>query len=237
MSEEQEIQTGETAQNPEPKKTIYNYFTWWKNPTDRFSFLLVLVTFLLFIATAGLYYATRDLVQNAEKTAEQQLRAYVGLKRDNIIIRTTCPDCNLAVPMPDGVLERNNLQVLIKNFGQTPAYQPYMCPAFLEKPVGGSVLKAEADKVFQECTARAPKIYISTIWPGEERNFRIDMAERNVATMRRVRDRSADAFLIGKIEYSDIFDKPHESYICYQYLYIDGTHNFSACATGASKDK
>lgn len=38
---------------------------------------MVLVTFLLFIATVGLFWATKGLVSGAEKMSKQQLRAYL----------------------------------------------------------------------------------------------------------------------------------------------------------------
>jgi hypothetical protein len=49
---------------------------------------LPIVTFLLFAATGALYLATRDLVHDAERTAEKQLRAWVvptGAKIDGAI--------------------------------------------------------------------------------------------------------------------------------------------------------
>lgn len=58
MGTEQEIQAAGATQNSEPKKKMSNYFQWLKNPT-------FVVTFLLFIATVGLYCATRDLANGA----------------------------------------------------------------------------------------------------------------------------------------------------------------------------
>src|SRR5262249_11412210 len=66
-------------------------------------------TIILGFATAALYLATRDLVKGAELTAKQQLRAYV--------LADTARISNLANPteVPEG-------HVILKNFGQTPAY-------------------------------------------------------------------------------------------------------------------
>lgn len=47
---------------------------------------LTVVTLLLFFATLGLYLSTRDLVHDAEKTAERQLRAYVLVKTDGALM-------------------------------------------------------------------------------------------------------------------------------------------------------
>lgn len=45
--------------------------------------LMVWVTFLLFIATVGLFRATKSLVSGAEKMSKQQLRAYLFWKGFN----------------------------------------------------------------------------------------------------------------------------------------------------------
>jgi hypothetical protein len=90
---------------PEKKKT--DWFWWWENPTDRFSFLLVFVTFLLFGATVGLYCATRNLVEDAERATERQLRAYLSGKPVRIFSFS-----------PSIVAE---IESTITNHGQTPA--------------------------------------------------------------------------------------------------------------------
>jgi hypothetical protein len=46
-------------------KFLENWFGWWRNPPDRFAFLIALFTAGLFAATAGLWVATRDLVDDA----------------------------------------------------------------------------------------------------------------------------------------------------------------------------
>jgi hypothetical protein len=47
--------------------------------------LLVVVTFLLFGATFALWLSTRRLVRGAEVTAQQQLRAYIGVRAAKIM--------------------------------------------------------------------------------------------------------------------------------------------------------
>jgi hypothetical protein len=44
-----------------------------------------IATLLLFLATLGLYLATRDLVHDAERTGENQLRAYMLMKTDGAL--------------------------------------------------------------------------------------------------------------------------------------------------------
>jgi hypothetical protein len=113
MTTEQEIETGEPGQTTTCKHKVAKLFSFWKNPTDRFAFLLVIVTFLLFIATAALYCATSNLVTESERTAAQQLRAYL-------------------VPSPPSLTKNaRNSRTGLTNFtvsfafdntGQTPAY-------------------------------------------------------------------------------------------------------------------
>jgi hypothetical protein len=85
------------------------WFSWWRNPPDRFAFLLVAFTAGLFAATVALWYATRDLVRGAEETAERQLRAYIVVTQGSV----TVPKSNDAI----------NIYIQIKNTGQTPAYE------------------------------------------------------------------------------------------------------------------
>jgi hypothetical protein len=81
--------------------------------------LLVAFTFLLFNATIALWWSTRRLVRGAEKTAERQLRAYVGILSGH-----------LAVEIIDGIMVPK-ATLRIRNFGQTPAYD-VSCNAGIE---------------------------------------------------------------------------------------------------------
>jgi hypothetical protein len=47
--------------------------------------LLAAFTFLLFLATVALYWATRRLVKGADKTAEAQLRAYISITPKDVL--------------------------------------------------------------------------------------------------------------------------------------------------------
>jgi hypothetical protein len=63
-------------------------------------------TVILSFATGFLYFATRDLVEGADKNAEKQLRPYVFLSDAKISDAAGTP----------------KIYIKIKNFGQTPAY-------------------------------------------------------------------------------------------------------------------
>ena len=70
---------------------------------------MIVVTFLLFLATLGLYCSTRDLVEGGEKTSKLQLRAYITYVGDSRI------DCA-------NQTQGCGLSIEIKNSGITPAY-------------------------------------------------------------------------------------------------------------------
>ena len=70
---------------------------------------LTLVTLLLlFLATFGSFWATRDLVNDAKDASARQTRAYVVVRPVNINI--------------DGPGKKLSFRYLIGNIGQTPAY-------------------------------------------------------------------------------------------------------------------
>lgn len=116
-------QTNEDAQThaqcgPQKDKQ-HNYwerFVCYVETRDKFftafgTLIIAGFTVCLAFATVFLYFATRSLVEGADKTAEKQLRAYVGLQN----MQTT------VYPFDQGgfVVFANTEA---RNFGQTPAY-------------------------------------------------------------------------------------------------------------------
>jgi hypothetical protein len=77
--------------------------------TATATIVLAFLTLVLAGATLFLYLATRSLVRGAEDTAERQLRAYVSVDKARVI----------------GVngSQQPKAHVVIKNYGQTPAYE------------------------------------------------------------------------------------------------------------------
>lgn len=61
-------------------KHLEHFFGWWRTPSDRFAGLIMLFTFLLFVATALLWVATQDLVEDAKSSG----RAWLGPIGGNI---------------------------------------------------------------------------------------------------------------------------------------------------------
>jgi len=83
--------------------------------------LLVVFTFLVFVATVLLWWSNRRLVTGVEKSAERQLRAYVFVTETKIL----AADINgtiLNPPQNIRVGTRPIAILTVKNTGQTPAY-------------------------------------------------------------------------------------------------------------------
>lgn len=84
---------------------------------------IALFTVLLVLATLFLWKATRDLVLGAEKTAERQLRAYIGVVEIDLEIprinMVNPPNIDMTVP---GASYVDFIVTRLKNFGDTPAF-------------------------------------------------------------------------------------------------------------------
>jgi hypothetical protein len=149
--------------------------------------LLVGFTFLLFLATIGLFWATRDLVKGADKNAEKQLRAYVAIWGGAIEPQRFADDGVLALAV----------RVELKNSGQTPGYG---FRTWLDLKV--DVPSAIPFKFLDNLNDRA----FSIIGPGTNANIDQavattpeEIAELNAGTKK--------LFIWGKVEYKDIFDR------------------------------
>jgi hypothetical protein len=150
----------------------------WKDET------LVVFTIILALSTIFLWVATRDLVNGAEKTAKQQLRAYVGVA--GIDIKKVIAN------------ERPVISLAIQNFGQTPAYGVHY---WLDSIV------AEKDAVRLKFDAQTFSGK-SVLNPGD--NFRIISTAVKPLTSVQVDQVLADTqriFLQGEIRYWDVFKK------------------------------
>jgi hypothetical protein len=226
MVTEQENNRGDPAQNTNNKKTLACWFRWWKNPTDRFSFLLVVVTFLLFVATVGLYCATRDLVGGAEDTARRQLRAYIGPEYESFMI--CCPECTGRTFPCDGLPPGNNVIYSIRNYGQTPAHRAVACGNF--GPHTDKSAIPYRNSLFTDCTETlADSSIIPTIFPQEKR--RTYAVIQRTDLMKDVISGVYPGYFFARIIYRDIFDAPHNTYLCRRYIPSPTGFIFEGCGT------
>src|SRR5689334_19090871 len=103
--EHQEYRRRKAEQEAKYKnKRVERWFSWWRNPSDRFAALVAMFTALLFAATVGLYLATKDLVLDARMSG----RAWLG-------------PVNASIESP--MLASQNLRMIVSfgNTGKEPA--------------------------------------------------------------------------------------------------------------------
>jgi hypothetical protein len=153
---------------------------------------LVAVTFLIFIATCFLWWATRRLVREAQETSRRQLRAYIGYHGTH-----PCPNMDKT--------KLAHIQMVFKNFGQTPAYDVEF---FLNCP---AVFKNEAEGKWSKGQSSYAK---SVVNPGQfipyNRGYQVPEVAARIADLTTAdpdEPHSARAFvyLWGEVHYVDAF--------------------------------
>jgi hypothetical protein len=81
----------------------------WEDPVAFFTLWIAIFTFVLAASTIGLWIATILTLRHARETAERQLRAYVHVH--DVVMSLMNSEYS------------PNIQVIIKNYGQTPAHR------------------------------------------------------------------------------------------------------------------
>jgi hypothetical protein len=146
-------------------------------------------TVVLAFATGYLYFATRDLVEGADKNSEKQMRAYIGVIRGAIQPHQ----------LPDGV--NITAQVTLKNSGQTPAYSHRTWIA----------IRVEEESTFKyEFPESITALAGSIIGPTIESDMMIgfNMSQNDFQA---VLDGRKRLFVWGIVTYRDAFD--HERFL------------------------
>lgn len=148
---------------------------------------------LLFAATMGLWWATWRLVKSAEKTAERQLRAYVGLERGTVANLTG-----------SGAVVAT---LAFKNAGQTPAYKLYTWGGMSVRPYPGpsSNLIPKHDPALIRETLILPSATFFRTEKGDiPENVKADIVAGR-----------ATLFVYGQIHYEDAFRRTRFVYFRY----------------------
>jgi hypothetical protein len=139
-------------------------------------------TGLLFFATLALWWATRNLVSGAEKTAERQLRAYIAFDFGAVLLNS---------PRPGTV----TAWLRFKNFGVTPAYKLKGWNLFHRR--AANEIPFDQNGEFEN---------EAIIGPGGTSNLYSTLAI-SAEELQTVIDRTTNFFVWGRVEYIDIFDK------------------------------
>jgi hypothetical protein len=145
--------------------------------------LLFGATVGLWVATVGLWWATWRLVKSAEKTAERQLGAYIGIEWCKVISNDW-----------GNTFE---VEVQIKNAGQTPAFDVTHRIA-----VGLQILHGEPLD-FSMPKRRPSKLPIA---PGITFILRTPIAIGGASGSRTITSGERAVFAWGRIDYEDVFD-------------------------------
>jgi hypothetical protein len=145
---------------------------------------LVIVTAVLAWFTFWLWNATRKLVTDAKETAKRQLRAYVHVS-EMIPTRSLS-----ATSMPA-------MQVIIKNFGQTPAYRLRIETKTLVDRVAQPTLLAFPERLKLGST--------HVLAPGGVFAHHTDGLNPSDTELQAIRALTHRIYLIGAIEYTDAF--------------------------------
>jgi hypothetical protein len=146
---------------------------------------LACLTFVLAFGTIFLWLATRKLVSSAEMTAERELRAYVFNGHANVVRF----DENTPVA-----------QVVLKNFGQTPAYEVVgwmaVTPSGVPPP---ATLARPNDATIMHCH----------LGPGADFHFRTRLTNFPQQLRTQIRQGVSILHVFGEARYIDAFGKNH----------------------------
>jgi hypothetical protein len=152
---------------------------------DNAEAIIAAFTILIALATIFLWAATRDLVRSAEKTAERQLRAYVGLSEVTIENMTQ-------------LFARQDFEVhfVLTNNGQTPAYNVISY---------GEVAVASA--INPELPAPTGTPHMTTIGPGVSNHKWLHKTPLTSAEIAGIQNGSMCLYAYVDYRYKDAFGK------------------------------
>ena len=146
-------------------------------------------TVVLAFATGFLYFATKELVEGADKNAEKQLRAYIGIHSSESTVYLFEKGGYAFITHAD-----------LRNYGQTPAYDVTVKSNvkidFLENVPFNDFPGLE--RGVPSIAFRDASFHVNVGWPISE--------EDKVALF----DRKKVFFFWGRVDYKDAFDKHHQ---------------------------
>jgi hypothetical protein len=170
--------------------------------------LLVAFTAGLFLATCGLWWATRGLVRSAERTAERQLRAYVFARAQPIRKNGLRWECDIE----------------LKNSGQTPAYR-------VTVDTRGAILPQPPDEAFF-VIAETPNTGSIFSMPSDGAYNVMQKAVITEDDVNEIRLGKKAWYVFGEIRYRDAFNRAQNSKFrfCHDKSMIDTTRMFATTA-------
>ena len=181
-----------TTSKPSRETEYKDNSSGWEAITSISTFALAVITFGLAYFTLKLWRATGALVMGADETAKKELRAYIAIKE--IFIRRL--DVESADPMYQAV-------VRFENSGRTSAKQWRWS---LDVGVGDSDMLPDRGFTIPQLTAPMP-LAPNAQWESRQVFWKDHGNEISPEDARRMTTKRF-AFVWGRAEYLDIFDKP-----------------------------
>ena len=193
----------------------------------KFDWISLIATALLVTATIGLAYftwrlwrATGKLVEDTEKSAQNQMRAYVGIEAielNDLQLRTEAyqiPNTTRGDGMP------HKIDVEMRNFGATPANRvDFIATIWIKSdPLPkdselDQILDTEKMRLEHDPRGFAPR---HSIFPEQTAPMHIYMSDL-IAFREALLGQRRNVFVFGRIDYSDIFDAKRTTRFCYYF--------------------
>jgi hypothetical protein len=185
---------------------------------DLHGLITAVATVLLFLATLALYCATANLVHDADKNAQKQLRAYVNAER---------PKVEGLDPVDLKDVTELTIGFSLVNTGQTPAKElrAELAIALREYPLPKGDFTAEA--VVLDAVMLGKDIPVGGV---KSKGF----TRSEIGVMREAR--SQRLYVLGRACYRDVFDKSHTLGFCFMYM-GDRLKAFALCEGNWNYDK
>jgi hypothetical protein len=202
---------------------IFPALNWWPHPikwlsslqiTDKFNLLLLVFTFVLAFSTLGLWLATRNLVLDAENTAERQLRSYIYIGPFDVDLKSNADGSSTVTINPS-----------LRVFGITPA--AWVSPAWDLK-----IVPAWPAGQFPTLPITANRIDLVVVPPQDyHRMGKKDVTLQKI-DIQSLENKTKTLLAFGRITYTDVFEKIRWTDFCAAIEWQDAKPNNAALCPG-----
>jgi hypothetical protein len=165
MTPKEEYLARKAAQEAKYKRKFFERrFSWWRNPPDRFAFLVAFFTAALFAATMALYLATRDLVHDAKHATEIAQQNFASDQRPYIWLVNESP-----TDPPDRIIQysdnRAAWQWRLTNYGKSPALGVHL--STFMKIKDGDFKRGHGAETYTAPPVPQNSVYVDTVFSEE----------------------------------------------------------------------
>jgi hypothetical protein len=187
------------------------FFVYFCSKLNVANSLLVFFTFILASSTVLLWLATRDLVKDAEDTAERRLRAYVYIGSFNMDLQNNLDGSSTFTVNPS-----------LKVFSITPA--AWVSPSWDLK-----ILPAWSPGQFPALPITAGRADLVAA-PGQDYRIGAKNVTLQKIDIKSLKNRTTMIVAFGRITYNDVFGKPRWTDFCTSFDWHDAnTNNAELC--------